>query len=466
MADNSAIPNPLIAEVLKRQKALSPFMRGLLGVTDAPPVPGWDPSMSGLSNTVSSLVPQSMRPPAAVDANVDYQDPRAVAYSNMPQGGQIDPAQAGAQGFRVPGYIPPAQTAGGSGDYMSKVMTQSSSGGIGSDYVAGGPPSPDVVAAGATPSQDDSMFSFFGKPEATDALTAFGAGMLRGKNFSEGLANATEGVNNVAKQYRGLTPREIALLEQKASLQRRLNPQLQKGDIWYSPDGNAYREVFNPNSPNGSSFLDITSGKQIQSLPPGSTQRVDSSIGERNTANAKFETEARDLANKSFTDIQTYDNMLGLLPTSGAGPDAISNAKRAFVQTTGIDLNGVNLKDMQTVNKLSRDLELSLAQTQRGLGQFTEMERKIVREALPSLDTDPAAFRRMVEMLRNRAEKSQRLYEDWISMPRDVKNSQYGGSFENFAYFWKKQNSGQASTQQSQGSASGVKPSLDQIFGN
>lgn len=378
---------------------------------------------------------------------------------------QLDPAQASANGFNIPDYISPAQTAGGSGDYMSKVMNQAPNAqvaGSSGDYMSKVSQSPDS----SVPPQDDSIFSFFGKPEATDAMAAFGAGMLRGKNFADGLANATEGVNNVAKQYRGLSPREIALLEQKAEIQRRLNPSaIQKGDIWYSPDDRPYREVFNPSSPNGSSFLDITSGKIVNTLPTGSKQRVDSPVGERSTANAKLETEARDAALKASSDLNIYDSMLELLPTSGAGPDAISNAKRAFVNTTGIDLTGVNLSDMQTVNSLVRQIELNIAQSQKGLGQLTEMERRIIRESLPTLDSDQTAFRRMIEMLRNRAEKSQRLYEDWMTIPSDVKSSQYNGSFENFAYFWRKQNSGSKSAQpEAKSSQTGNKPSLDDIF--
>jgi hypothetical protein len=318
----------------------------------------------------------------------------------------------------------------------------------------------------------DGLFSFMDKPGATDSLVAFGSAMLRAPNFNEGLANAAEAVNKVAAQYRPISEVEINNLRQRAEIEAMLRAesqppdqnvvQLQKGDIWYSPDGRAYREVFDPSV--GSSYQDVNTGEMVRMLPQGSQQRVDSAMGERSTANAKLETEARDNALKAFTDIQTYDSMLEMLPASGAGPDVISGAKRQFVSLTGIDLDSVNLKDMQTVNKLSRDLELSLAQTQRGLGQFTEMERKIVREALPSLDTNPAAFRSMIEMLRNRAAKAQALYEEWMSMPPDVKTAQYNGSFENFAYFWRKNNAAAKSSPQEGEKESGERPSLDSIF--
>lgn len=292
------------------------------------------------------------------------------------------------------------------------------------------------------PQEDNGIFSFLNKPGASDSLVAFGSAMLRAPNFNEGLANAADAVTKVAQQYRAPTPREIALAQMKGKLARvaQGGTDLQKGDIWYSPDGNAYREVFDPAY--GSRFIDVQTGETVNQLPQGSTQRVDSGVGERQRDEQKMVTEVRDAANKAFTDLQLYDQLESLVPTSGAGPDVVSQAKRGFVQATGIDIEDVDLSDMQTVNSIVRQLELQMAQTQRGLGQLTEAERDIIRQSLVSIDTNPQAIKQIIGTLRYRAQKAQMLYEEWLSMPSDVKQAQYNGSFENYAYFWKKANSG------------------------
>lgn len=294
------------------------------------------------------------------------------------------------------------------------------------------------------PQQDTGLFSFLNKPGASDSLVAFGSAMLRAPTFGEGLANAADAVTTVAQQYREPTPREISLAQMRGKLARSASgqdvPSYQKGDIWYAPGGGAYREVFDPTS--GSKFMNIQTGQMVQMLPEGSKQRVDSGEGERSRDEQKMLTTVRDSADKAFSNLQLYDDLESLIPTSGTGPDVVSQAKRGFVQATGIDLEGVDLSDMQVVNSLVRQLELQMAESQRGLGQLTEAERDIIRQSLVTLDSNPQAIRQIIGTLRTRAEKAQRLYGEWMDMPSDVKQSQYNGSFENFSWYWKKSNSG------------------------
>lgn len=296
--------------------------------------------------------------------------------------------------------------------------------------------------------EDNGIFSFLNKPGASDSLVAFGSAMLRGGTFNEGLANAADAVTKVAQQYRMPTPREIAIAQMKGKLASAAAgdsaPSLQKGDIWYSPDGRAYREVFDPAA--GSRFMDIQTGEMVNMLPQGSAQRVDSGVGERQRDEQKMLTGVRDAADKAFSNLSLYDDLESLIPTSGTGPDVVARAKRGFVTATGIDIEGVDLSDMQVVNSLVRQLELQMAESQRGLGQLTEAEREIIRQSLVSLETNPQAIRDILGTLRSRAQKAQALYEEWLSMPPDVKNAQYNGSFENFAYFWKKANSGSSAS--------------------
>ena len=312
--------------------------------------------------------------------------------------------------------------------------------------------------------EDTGIFSFLNKPGASDSLVAFGSAMLRGNTFNEGLANAADAVTKVAQQYRMPTPREIAIAQMRGKIANTAsgNAALQKGDIWYAPDGKAFREVFDPNV--GSRFIDVQTGETVNMLPQGSTQRVDSGVGERQRDEQKMLTNVRDAADKAFSNLQLYDDLESLIPTAGTGPDVVSKAKRGFVQATGIDLEGVDLSDMQVVNSLVRQLELQMAESQRGLGQLTEAERDIIRQSLVTLDSNPQAIRQIIGTLRGRAEKAQMLYEEWLNMPSDVKQSDYNGSFETFAYRWKKANSGSPTAPKATSGTSGDRPSLESIF--
>lgn len=344
----------------------------------------------------------------------------------------IDPAQAASDGFRIPNYVSPAQVAGGSGTYMSNAPNPVSDaqvqGGSG-DYMSRVQPSPDVAASGATPAQDD-FFSFFNKPQATDAMAAFGAGMLRGKNFADGLANATEAVNNVSQKYRPYTDPEVQRMMQEASIKsqinRKLNPSaMQKGDIWYAPDGRSYREVFDPAS--GPRFWDNTAKQFVDGLPEGSTQRTDSAVGDRSREDAKTEQTFYNQYESSFSRLSSLQNMKQLIPTAGLGPDVLTGLTRNLASLTGRDIGDVKIANMQEFNKEVRNLELGKAIEQRGLGQFTEMERRIVREALATLETDPTAAQRIVDTMIKREERIQRLYNEW-------EESGKAGSFRSFVY--------------------------------
>lgn len=329
---------------------------------------------------------------------------------------------------------------------------------------------PDVIEPGAldgAPPQDTGLFSFLNKPGASDSLVAFGSAMLRAPDFNTGLANAADAVTQVAQQYRMPTPREMAIAQMKGKIAQASQGgggSLQKGDIWYSPDGRAYREVFDPAS--GSRFMDIQSGEMVTMLPQGSAQRVDSGVGERQRDEQKMLTSVRDAADKAFSNLQLYDDLEALIPTAGTGPDVVSQAKRGFVQATGIDLEGVDLSDMQVVNSLVRQLELQMAESQRGLGQLTEAERDIIRQSLVTLDSNPQAIRQIIGTLRGRAEKAQRLYEEWLDMPSDVKQADYNGSFETFAYRWKKANSGPRNAPNAGSGNTSIFDEADAIVGN
>lgn len=277
------------------------------------------------------------------------------------------------------------------------------------------------------PEEDTGIFSFLNKPGASDSLVAFGSAMLRAPDFNTGLANAADAVTKVAQQYRMPTPREIAIAQMRGKLAQAASgsggTSYQKGDIWYAPGGAAYREIFDPSV--GSVFQDVQSGEMVKSLPEGSQQRVDSPVGERATADAKTEQDFYTAYDTSFSRLSSLQNMKDLIPTAGLGPDVLSGMARSLASITGRDIGDVKIASIQEFNKEVRNLELGKAVEQRGLGQFTEMERKIVREALATLETDPTAAQRIIDTMIAREERIQRLYGEW-------EDSGKSGSFRSF----------------------------------
>lgn len=402
-------PKAYAQAIIARRKALQAAQSA------SPPLmagdQGWVDPMTGLP--IGGSVSPAVVPPGVVSPQPEPKP-------------SLDPAAAGAQGFNIPNYIPDAQTEGGSGNYMSRVpmdAPQETRGGIGSDYVAGGPQSSDVPAAGATNAQND-FFSFFGKPQATDAMTAFGAAMLKGKNFAEGLADASVAVNNVATKYRPLTDAEATRMRQISELQKKLKgDEYAAGQVGYAP-GLGYIPT-RINKTTGFTEYQLPGGTFTTNQPPGFMQRTDSNAGENATMDAKAFDKDYSNYEQTRTTMSQFDDMITLAPKINAGGDMFSVFKRNVNSVLGTDF-GANLSDTQYFEKLERSAQLELAQGQKGLGQFTEMERKIVAEANPNINTREATIIQVATRLKLQAQMKAEIVDTWANMSEEEKAKQGG----------------------------------------
>lgn len=452
-------PNASIMEIIRRRKSLSPFMQGLTGNTNAPPNPGWDPSISGVVNTLKSMVPEVMIPPGVVSPQDNYPDPRVEAYRSQSQRGvPLDPAAAGAQGFRIPDYIPAAQTAGGSGDYMSKVGMIDSSvspaqtqGGSG-DYMSN--VSQDVGSGAATP-KDDGLFSFFGKPQATDAMTAFGAAMLKGKNFAEGLANASTAVNDVSKQYRPYTTEELQRMTQKAEIERMARAKATGQQVeWSRPLYDSKGQLFYPaTDANGSpGFYNSNTGR-IEPTVSGGLRAEDSTKKYESKSSVKSADDARNAAMDSFKRSSQANELLNLYDSAGGGAGFFNKYRREASTFFNTDLLGVQPGDTQRIENILSDLELSQAQTQRGLGQLTEAERAIIRRSLPGIEMEKGAFESVVTALKRQSERAKTIYQKWS---RDKELQAKYPNIEDYYLDWMTSQEGQDFDKQTQSMANSI----------
>lgn len=290
------------------------------------------------------------------------------------------------------------------------------------------------LMAAAQPEQPkDGLFSFMNNPGASDALVAFGSAMLRGNTFNEGLANAAEAVNKVSQKYRPLSEVEINNLRQRAQiegmLQQIANPQEASGpsyktsQVGYAPGVGYIPTRFNEQT--GLTEYQLPNGTITTQMPEGFQQRTDAGVGEENTYDAQAYRDDWKNLQPLMKNINQFDAMISLAPKVNAGGDALSTVKRTVNTFLGTDF-GANLSDVEYFEKLNNDAQLEIAQGQKGLGQFTEMERAIVARSIPNIGTQEATIVQVGARLKVQAQMKAELIQDWAAMP-DVEKRNYGG---------------------------------------
>jgi hypothetical protein len=280
----------------------------------------------------------------------------------------------------------------------------------------------------------DSFGAFFNKRQGTDALTAFGAAMLKAPNFHTGLADAALAVNQVDRENRMPSPEEIA----RANIKYKMaNGQSLKGASvkqtypGYDGNGNYVTQVV---MSDGSSKYLGQDNQELVGGVNGFRRAQDSGEGQRGKDNEKYLTISRDRAEVAQGNMATYDTLLETGTTSNAGSGVFESGLRSLASIAGVDLGEGSLSDQQVFTKASRQLELQVAQSQKGLGQFTEMERTIVKEAIPNLNTQQETIFRVAVQMKLRDQLDVELYNDYMDQPPNQR-----GSFEEFAYAKRKE---------------------------
>jgi hypothetical protein len=276
----------------------------------------------------------------------------------------------------------------------------------------------------------DDFGSWFNKRNSSDALTAFGAAMLKAPTFMQGLGDAALAVNQVDRENRMPTTEEIARANIKARMAngRGASPQkvIQTG---YDNVGNPITQM---TSADGGP--PVWYDGQNREMPNGPTngfvRSQDSGLSQRGKDGHKYLTASRDRAELGQKNMATYDTILETAPHANVGSGLFEQGARGLASLAGVDIGeDQNLEDTQVFNKYMRNLELQVAQTQKGLGQFTEMERKIVKESIPSIDTQAGTIFRVTVQMKLRDQLDIELYQDYMDMPESRR-----GNFEEYAY--------------------------------
>lgn len=276
----------------------------------------------------------------------------------------------------------------------------------------------------------DDFGSWFNKRNSSDALTAFGAAMLKAPDFMTGLGDAALAVNQVDRDNRIPTPEEIA----RANIKARMASGKGMGSskviqTGYDNNMNPVTQMTNPNG--GPPIWYDSRNREMPDGPMNGFIRVqDSGAGQRGKDGEKLETIARDKSYAATDNMSTYNEILATAPNAGPSSGLLESSVRTMASLAGIDLGDADLSDMQVLNKNISNLELQKAQTQKGLGQFTEMERAIVRKSLPGIDTELETVLRVTTQMKLRDQLDIELYEEYMDMPDSVKPR----DFEKYAY--------------------------------
>lgn len=275
------------------------------------------------------------------------------------------------------------------------------------------------------PQQDNGIFSFLNKPGASDSLVAFGSAMLRAPTFGEGLANAADAVTQVAQQYREPTPREIAIARMKGQIAKAARGDTDvNGYEWDLKNrivGNDGKTYYPGTGPDGMpAFYNIDTKEVVRNVQ-GGTSDVYSATAQQNRALgvdrgkdlSRVETEVQSADSK----ISQYDTLLAEIDTAGVGTSVWTQVTGRLAELSGYDVFGIDLSDRGVAQQQIATMNVAASQALRGQGQVTEFERKLLADTLPQMTSDPAAAKRVIEILKK---AEQRKIEQYIEYNRRI----------------------------------------------
>jgi len=134
-------------------------------------------------------------------------------------------------------------------------------------------------------------------------------------------------------------------------------------------------------------------------------------------------------AESARSQIPQYEAMKKQLGGAGVGAGVLQSALRNVVSIVGMDLAGVNINDMQALQQslAGGQLDAALAKMQ-GQGAISDNERRLLASTIPSMATNPAVARRVIDTLQTAAQRNVRLMEDY----EGAVNDGYTGTFRSY----------------------------------
>ena len=287
----------------------------------------------------------------------------------------------------------------------------------------------------------DTFGSWFNKRSSSDALTAFGAAMLKAPTFNQGLGDAALAVNNVDKQYRMPSAQDIArakVQSQMSAYAYGLHPQKQyhQGQTMWTPQG-VWQSVWS--SITGQDEWQGPKGEHQPNAPEGGVPFQGTGMREAVKAAAADETSLFTRSQAAQIQLPTIDKEISLIKsgTTGVGTDAISQLKRTIVNTTGMSFLGVEPKDMNELTKMFANGLLESAQGQKGLGALSDGERALIEKANASSGSNPDAILELLQVQRQRLKRITSMQDAWSSKRSEgATTAGYRDFANNFTQEW------------------------------
>ena len=246
----------------------------------------------------------------------------------------------------------------------------------------------------------DTFGSWFNKPQSSDALTAFGAAMLKAPTFMQGLGDAALAVNQVDRNNRMPTPQEIARANitdynadgtggdgsnsgSSGGLGGRTGARVLPGGI--DEDGSYWTGSLTSAGP---VYTQSGTGTARSSPPPGFVPMAQTGMAAHAAIVEKDYGQAKQAATLADLSEHNYQNILAVAPNANVGSSVISGMLRGLAQATGVDVGSDNgLSEQQILLKNVSQLQLNIAQQNKGLGVVTDTGRQIIDDSLPKLNS-------------------------------------------------------------------------------
>ena len=324
---------------------------------------------------------------------------------------------------------------------------------------------------------DDSIMGRLSRPGVADGFLALGSGLLSGRNMADGIGKAAQGFQGALKvsrdedfrqQEMGLKREDMGLRRDDLSLRRdeakaRLGYQNASLDLkrqqiaqaqaatrnqsagtFYGPDGTVFQAVFSPGTATGYQYRNAVTGELAATLPQGAVRAEDSAMRSYNQQDGKDAQAFITSASQAPANISRINGLRSVLATSGAGGSVMDMLTRGLVQASGRDVGSVNAADMDTAKAYLSQLELGASELMKGQGQITESERKILRDSVGSIRSNPVALQRILSVMEQAEQRKMALADSWISASPEEKRQ----GFSTYRYAWSRQNVKDAAPQQ------------------
>ena len=185
----------------------------------------------------------------------------------------------------------------------------------------------------------------------------------------------------------------------------------QQGEAYLAPDGTYFQGIFVPGQ--GYVYQNTADGSTTRTLPEGTVRAVDSGV----KYESKADVSAEDAAYQGA--ISASGNVARLERLKAAGQGQVgqtvwSDIGRLMATKIGVDVGTFSGKSLSEMKQIVSDMAVDAAKRMKGQGQITENERKLLMDALPKADMDPAAFNTVIDILIKSEQRGAELYNRWM----------------------------------------------------